>query len=261
MRRFFLFVSLLVCLAVFAAGAESAEQVAVPTPTPTPTLTPALSAAPVPTASPTAEPTPTPVPTETPTPYVSPEPQANIRQTEGELNRVVDFTDDLKQQERAIRRILGSEEDLTYRDLHQITEIYFVGTMSPARLSGVEIAPDGTVTVNGPEVKEGSVASLDLIAAMPYLEKLVLIKQPLGNISALAGMTRLQEVNLACSAVAALPELTNMPSLRSLNLAHTAVTDLTPLRALPNLEEVTISTDMLPLTLDPEAAYDVVLIQ
>ena len=201
------------------------------------------------------------MPTETPTPYVSPEPQANIRQTEGELNRVVDFTDNLKQQERAIRRILGSEEDLTYRDLHQITEIYFVGTMSPARLSGVEIAPDGTVTVNGPEVKEGSVASLDLIAAMPYLEKLVLIKQPLGNISALAGMTRLQEVNLACSAVAALPELTNMPSLRSLNLAHTAVTDLTPLRALPNLEEVTISTDMLPLTLDPEAAYDVVLIQ
>ena len=96
---------------------------------------------------------------------------------------------------------------------------------------------------------------------MPYLEKLALIKQPLSDLSALAGMTRLREVNLACSAVAALPELTNMPSLRSLNLAHTAVKDLTPLHSLPNLEEVTVSTDMLPLTLDPEATYDVVLIQ
>ena len=78
MRRFFLFVSLLVCLAVFAAASGSAEQVAVPTPTPTPTLTPApiptLSAGPEPTASPTAEPTPTPVPTPSPTPEPTPTP-------------------------------------------------------------------------------------------------------------------------------------------------------------------------------------------
>ena len=53
--------------------------------------------------------------------------------------------------------------------------------------------------------------------------------------------------------------LTNLPSLYSLNLAHTQVSDLRPLRDLPSLAEVTVSADMLPVTLDPEAGYDVIL--
>ena len=70
---------------------------------------------------------------------------------------------------------------------------------------------------------------------------------------------RLRELNVACSEVSSVKGLTDLPSLYSLNLAHTQVKDLTPLRELESLAEVTVSSDMLPLTLDPEAGYDVIL--
>ena len=182
-----------------------------------------------------------------------------MKQSEGERNRTIDFTDDLKQEERAIRRILNTQEDIRYRQLDEIGEIYFVGTMTPASLKGVEVSADGRVTVNGPEVKQGSVSSLKLISVMPSLRKIALIKQPVTDISGLNGIMRLQEINLSCSNVKSLSGLTNLPSLHVLNLTHTKVNNLTPLGNLPYLEEVIVSADMLPMTLDPEAKYDVVL--
>ena len=231
------------------------------TPSPEPTATPESTPTPVvtDTPSPTPTPEPTPEPTETPTPSISPEPDTNYKQSEGERNRNIEFTEALKQEERAVRRILDAQEDIQYRQLEEIEEIYFVGTMTPGTLKGVEIAADGTVTVNGPAVKTGSVSSLDLISLMPSLRKLALINQPVKDISGLSGITRLREVNLACSGVSSVSGLTNLPSLYSLNLAHTQVSDLRPLRDLPSLAEVTVSADMLPVTLDPEAGYDVIL--
>ena len=106
-----------------------------------------------------------------------------------------------------------------------------------------------------------SVSSLQLISVMPNLRKVGLIKQPIRDISGLNELMRLQEVNLAGSDVNSVDGLTNMPSLRFLNLAHTQVKDLSPLHYLNNLDEVTVSTDMLPVTLDPDAGYDVVLVE
>ena len=192
---------------------------------------------------------------------MSPEPTPYIKQSEGERNRTIEFTDDLKQEERAIRRILGTQEDIQYSQLDAIEEICFVGMMSPVSLKGVTVSADGKVTVNGPEVKQGSVGSLKLVSVMPYLRKAALIKQPVTDVSGLSGMMRLQEVNLSCSSVSSLKGLTNLPCLQVLNLTHTQVKDLTPLRELENLEKVIVSVDMLPMTLDPERDYDVILVE
>jgi len=189
------------------------------------------------------------------------EPGINNRQSEGELNRTVEFTDALKQEERAIRRILGNQEDISYRQLHEIEEIYFVGTMTPASLKGVVIGEDGTVTVNGPEVKQGSVSSLKLISVMPALRKIALIKQPIKDVSGLSGISRLREVNLACSEVSSLNGLTDLPSLYSLDIRHTNVRDLTPLKEIPSLRKVIVSLDMLPMTLDDDVYYEVVVVK
>ena len=79
----------------------------------------------------------------------------------------------------------------------------------------------------------------------------------------------LQDLNLACTQVKDLSGLRNLPSLQTLNLEHSKVKDLTPLsqvkegttdRELPILTRVTVSKDMLPLELDPDAWYDVILV-
>ena len=122
----------------------------------------------------------------------------------------------------------------------------------------ISTEPDG-VFKNGVPLKDGEVDSLERISMMCSLQKLALVKQPLKSISALSGLIQLTEVNLACSAVNSLSGLANLPCLNRLDLSHTEVKDLTPLRDLPNLREVTVTLDMLPLTLDPEARYEVVL--
>ena len=203
-------------------------------------------------------------PTPSPSPTLKPtnEPDGIIRQSEGELNRVVDFTDNQKQEERAIRRILNmTEGDIQYRQLHAIEEIYFVGTMTPSSLKGVEILEDGTVRVNGPAVKEGSVSNVNLIRVMPYLRNLALIKQPVTEVSGLSGLWKLHSLNLSCSRLKTLEGLSDLPSLYYLNITHTQVKDLTPLKDLQSLKTVTVSLDMLPLTMDPEAKYIVLVIQ
>ena len=184
-----------------------------------------------------------------------------MKQSEGERNRTIEFTDELKQEERAIRRLLNTQEDIQYRQLDGIEEIYFVGTMTPASLKGVAVAADGKVTVNGPEVKQGSVSSLKLISVMPFLRKIALIKQPVTDISGLNEIMDLTEINLSCSEVSSVSGLTNLPSLHVLNLSHTKVNNLTPLGNLPYLEKVIVSVDMLPVTVDPEGKYDVVLVE
>ena len=77
----------------------------------------------------------------------------------------------------------------------------------------------------------------------------------------LSGLTLLEEINLASSPVSSLDELADLLSLRTIHLEHTRVSDLTPLGRLMKLETVTVSRDMLPLVLDPEARYEVVLVK
>ena len=105
---------------------------------------------------------------------------------------------------------------------------------------------------------------------MPNLRHLALVNQPLKDISGLKDLVLLQDLNLARTQVSDVSGLANLPSLQTLNLEHTQVKDLTPLsrvkdgttdRELPLLTKVTVSRDMLPLILDKEARYDVILVK
>ena len=182
---------------------------------------------------------------------------------------MIEFPDD--QQERRIRAVLDATEgDILQEKLQDITELYFVGTMSPKSTKGLEIAEDGAVTMNTVPVKQGKVKDLSLIYMMPNLKHLALVNQPVSNISGLKDLVLLLDLNLTATEVSDVSGLTNLPSLQTLNLEHTKVRDLTPLsrvkegttdKELPLLTRVTVSKDMLPLELDPDATYEVILVK
>ena len=91
------------------------------------------------------------------------------------------------------------------------------------------------------------------------------VKAYLGGISATiaesqADLVLLQEVNAASSSVSDVEGLAELPSLQVLNISHTAVKDLTPLKDLQMLRKVIVSLDMLPMTLDAEAYYEVFVV-
>ena len=185
------------------------------------------------------------------------------------FQKVIEFPDN--QQERRLRQILdASDGDILQERLQEITELYFVGTMSPKSTKGLEVAENGSVTMNTIPVKQGSVSNLKLVYMMPNLKHLAVVNQPLKDISGMKDLVLLLDLNLACTQVSDLSGMTNLPSLQTLNLEHTQVKDLTPLsrlkegttdKELPLLTQVTVSKDMLPLTMDPDAWYDVILVK
>ena len=81
------------------------------------------------------------------------------------------------------------------------------------------------------------------------------------EVSGLSGISRLREVNLACSEISSLDGLKDLPSLYLLDLRHTRVKDLRPLKGLSSLKKVIVSMDMIPLTLDADAHYDVIVVK
>jgi hypothetical protein len=198
------------------------------------------------------------------------QPTANIPESAKALfQKMMDFPDD--QQERRIRTVLDAADgDLLQERLQEITELYYVGTMSPKSTKGLEIGEDGAVTMNTVPVKQGKVKDLSLIYMMPNLKHLALVNQPVSDISGLKDLVLLLDLNLAATEVSDISGLTNLPSLQTLNLEHTKVKDLTPLsrvkegtteKELPLLTKVTVSKDMLPLEMDPDATYEVILVK
>ena len=170
----------------------------------------------------------------------------------------VQFPD--SQQEQAIRNALGKKtESIASEELAAIKELYFCGNMVLKQTKGIEFDQEGNCRVNGARVLEGSVRDLKLIGKLSYLEKLALVYQPVSDVAALNDLVLLQELNLAGTAVTSLEALSEMPSLESLHLEHTAIGDLQSLEQLPRLKTVTVSWDMLPLTWDEDAGFDVVL--
>lgn len=164
------------------------------------------------------------------------------------------------QQEQAIRNILGKQtEGIVSEELAQIKELYFCGNMVLKQTKGVEFDGKGHCRVNGARVLEGSVRDLELIGKISYLENLALICQPVSDVAPLKNLVLLRELNLAGTQVLSVEALTEMPSLEVLRLEHTAVTDLRPLEDLPRLQTVTVSRDMLPLTWNSDACFEVVL--
>ena len=130
---------------------------------------------------------------------------------------MIEFPDN--QQERRLRQILdASEGDILQERLQEITELYFVGTMSPKSTKGLEVAEDGSVTMNTIPVKQGSVSNLKLVYMMPNLKHLAVVNQPLKDISGMKDLVLLLDLNLACTQVSDLSGMTNLPSLQTLNL-------------------------------------------
>ncbi len=166
------------------------------------------------------------------------------------------------QQEQAIRGILGKDtENIQSEELGQVKELYFCGNMVLKQTKGVEFDADGNCRVNGARVLEGSVRDLSLIGKLAYLEKLALTCQPVSDVTQLQNLVLLQELSLAGTAVASAEGLGEMPSLEVLHLEHTDVQDMQPLEKLPRLKTVTVSRDMLPLTWNDDARFEVVLVK
>ena len=195
---------------------------------------------------------------ETPAPTAVPTPVPTVELGEAERYFAVSFPD--RQQERAIRRVLGIPADAIFRwQIAEIPELYFCGNMTVDAKAAVSFGADGTCRVNGAPVIQGQVSDLRLIGSMVKLERLALICQPLDDLSGLRGHLLLRELSLAGSRVDDLTALTELPSLETLRLEHTDVRDLTPLEGLPALKRVTVSRDMLPLLWSDSAPFAVEL--
>ena len=197
-----------------------------------------------------AAPTPTAVPSPTPVPV--------LELGGAERFFAIRFPD--RQQERAIRHVLGNSSDEVYRwQIAEITDLYFCGNMTPDSLENVRFSTDGTCRINDVPVIRGEVSDLSLIKSMVKLEQLALICQPLGDLSGLSGHLFLRELSLSGSSVDNLTKMKELPCLEVLHLEHTKVRDLSALDRFPNLNNVTVSRDMLPLEWNEDAAFSVVL--
>ena len=198
-------------------------------------------------------------PAPTPTPYVteapSPSPTPDMSNYESLIP--VNFGES-KLLENAVRAAIGKSSGDVYKsELNGVTELLLCGHMYLTDMSDVRFDADGTCRVGSGSVIDGDVTKLSACRDMPYLKRLALIRQPLSDLSPLNGLVVLEELWLSGSSVESVAALNDLPRLHTLHLEHTAVRDLKGLSALPALRTVTVSTDMLPLDLEPDAPYTV----
>ena len=85
-----------------------------------------------------------------------------------------------------------------------------------------------------------SANDLDVIAALPALERLTLSNCGLSTVAGLENAINLTYLDLSGNTIRNLAPLANMSGLQSLNLGHNAVTGLEALSGLTNLEELNI---------------------
>ena len=171
----------------------------------------------------------------------------------------IEFPD--KQQERAIRRILNIPEGgISARQLSDIKEIYYCGGLSVSDPEDIRFSADGECLVNDVPVVTGQVTDLSLFRYMVYLEKLSLICQPVEDLSGIDGLSNLRELSLAGCELDEIRGLHDLQGLEIIHLEHTDIRDLTSLEEMPRLRTVTVSRDMLPLTWNDDAKFEVVLI-
>ena len=166
--------------------------------------------------------------------------------------------------EAAVRAAIGKpgkEGDVLLRDLNAVTELFLCGHMYQIDPNTVHFDADGTCRAGTGAVVWGDAKDLSIIGDMPYLKRLALIRQPVGDLSPLNGLVVLEELWLSGSTVDSVDALTDLPQLSTLHLAHTDVRDLSALSALPNLKTVTVSTEMLPILFPEDASFAVRLVR
>ena len=209
-----------------------------------------------PTPRPTA--TATPKPTATPNATATPGPKPSFPAT---MDQVV-FPD--TDQEKAVRFILGtmdSQESVKLKELAAVTKLAIVGNLYAPDIEHTTFTHQGDCLVNGAPVGKGKVSDLSVIGKMVFLEELALVNQPLSSVNHLNGLMMLQELYLSGDrSLTSLASLTDLPQLETLHLEHSGIRDLSPLAQVPSLKTVTVSADMLPLTLPESGSFTVLLV-
>lgn len=202
---------------------------------------------------PAGEVTVTPAPAATPAP--TPRPVIDIPI----ISNVMEFPDSL--QEKAYRKITGIREgDIDRNYLRNVTELYFCGGLVTDGNADIRYG-DGRWYCNNAPVNRGKISDMSLIGQTYYLEYLTLVNENISSMKGLNTLPLLRELNLAGNPLQATTVSGGFESLEILNISHTEVKNLSFLSGLPSLRTVYVSADMFPLTLDPDAVYEVVLIK
>lgn len=196
------------------------------------------------------------IPESTPAPVQTVSPQ----QWENIFSDLVylDFPDTM--QKEAVQLMLRTgEEQIPTDRAGEITELYFCGTFALESDEKIHYE-NGSFKVGTASPAQGRITDLTFLSEFLNLQKLVLVNQKLTSLQKLGGLPGLRELNAAGCSLSSLESLKGFPALEVLHIEHTKIGDLTPLRAIPNLKTVMVSADMLPLELDSDAAYDVILV-
>ena len=171
----------------------------------------------------------------------------------------VEFPDSL--QERAVRKALSKKKDVITRGmLSDLDRLYLCGTLTADDLAGVSFDQEGVCRVYGTEAGTGPVTDLSLLTYAVRLQSLALICQPLEDLTPLGGHALLEELYLSGSSLTDPLTLSGLPSLRVLDIRHTGLKDLSSLEDLPRLQRVCVSRDMLPLSWNENAGFDLILV-
>lgn len=173
--------------------------------------------------------------------------------------------------EFAVRETLmfGSDTAIFTSDLWTITEFTVPGEAQSledlaflSRLEKLVIAdrtiPDLSFLSGMSNLRELEItgcrveSGMNVICALPSLQKLTMTGCGLSTIAELAGARMLLELDLSNNAIGNLEPLANMTALEKLDLSENAVSDLTVLAGLPQLRELDLShnavNSIVPLT-------------
>ena len=176
----------------------------------------------------------------------------------GLVNKII-FPD--SQQERAVRQAIGIEAgDLQEQDLQSITQLHFCGKTVLKAPQPIQYE-DGSWTVNGAPVLPGVIRDLSVMEKMYYLESLTLVQQNITSIKSLSQLDVLQHLDISGNPISSVPMNDGFRNLVTLNISHTQIRSLVDISAPQTLKTVYVSADMLPMELDRDASYQVLLVK
>ena len=143
-------------------------------------------------------------------------------------------------------------------DLSLISDMPKLERLALIRQPLSDLSPlNGHVVLEELWLSGNDIASIEALNDLPRLHTLHLEYTAVSDLNGISALSALKELWLSGSKVESIEALKDLPALHTLHLEHTAVRDLTGLSALPALSDVTVSIDMLPLTLEPNARYTV----
>lgn len=196
---------------------------------------------------------------ETPAPESTAKPSIDPSSLPNALWKTVSFPD--TQQEKAVRQITGIQTgDIQEEALQAVTELAFCGKTVLQAKQPIEYS-GGTWYINSAPVVKGGISDLSLMSKMYYLESLTLINQNIKSVKDLKELQILQHLDISGNPIEKLSLKGGFENLRTLNISHTEIKSLVGISAPETLKTVYVSADMLPMELDADAGYQVLLVK